>query len=310
MNDPNFYEKRVKNYTKSFLDNLRDVDNELDIMAGLSNAPGLLYGMDKLINRKKIESLLEERIRDQIENKNQDPEPYIQEVDDAQEFINDIKPTPIIEPIITPSVVPKPEPRVHINDEEYRLKKIKKKKKQILNEKIQLLTYLDRLKRKGISVKELDVNSGFDEIKFEVTKHRQRRKIEFGKHIFTQILLDIIRIIEFISMRIEIVNLHLDGWHRNVRYHLDEYDDVIEEIVEKYSQSSDGDEGISISPEAKLGLLLLVSAIDHSASNSGVSSGIGSVKSLFGGETKVETPTDDLDADILKEIEEEKLKFN
>lgn len=329
--------RRSKAYTKIFLNDLRNVDNEMDIMVKLSKGPGLLYGLDKLINRKKIENLLEERIRDQIEETKHpedfssnieheylDHDDHLYNEDESHKSYDKSEEKEYEEIHEDVPLHPHEEPdnNYHRSDPEYerrteyeKVKKLRKKKKmkakQLLNEKIQLLTYLDRIKRKGVIVREeLDVHSPFDEIKYEVMKHRQRRKIEFGKHIFTQILLDIIRIIEFISTKIEIVNLHLEGWHRNVRYHLDEYDDVIEEIVEKYSKG----EGAGMSPEAKLGLLLLVSAVDHSASNSGVSSGIGSVKSLFGGgKQRDDIPQnasgDNIDEDILREIEEEKLKF-
>jgi len=349
--DPN------RRHLNSFLNDLEKETQEFDILAKLANAPGLLYGMDKLINRDKIEALMEDKIKEQMDptfneqifdnsftqnvNNNETMEPMEQneptiykqpininpqhtETKNPISYINNTKPIPYppqranISPHMpTNGFLPKNNDLSNnyrqSNFEEYkRMKKRKKRRQtQILNEKVTLLTYLDRLKRKGVIIQTLDINSNFEEIKLEALKHRRRRKIEFGKHIFIQILLDIIKIIELISTKIEMVDLHLKGWHRNVQYHLNEYDDIIEDIVEKYT-GTDDDEGSSMPPEAKLGLLLLVSAIEHAASNSSVGSNIGSIKQLFTSSTPPSTPTqsnfdDELDDEsILAEIEKER----
>jgi hypothetical protein len=286
--------------------------------------------MDKIINRDKIETIIEEKIKEQ-----QNPNYVSQYSDDYNStnindntyndhIQNDISTSQIsqISQITSTQIPPK-----FINnnlksnyefekDSKYRDKKLRKKKErrklQILNEKITLLEYLDRLKLKGVIVKKLDINSDFEEIKYEALKHRQRRKIEFGKHIFTQVLLDIIKVIELISTKFTIVDLHLNGWHRNVQYHLDLYEDIIEDIVEKYTKRDDngkGESGYSMSPEVKLGLLLLVSAVEHGASNSSVGSNLGSIKKLFtnSNNNNNNTQNDDIsDEQLLAEIEKER----
>ena len=161
------------------------------------------------------------------------------------------------------------------------------------------------MKEKGEVVKNCDINSGYSEIRYETTRVRHLRRMKFGKHIFTQTLLDVIRLVEFLSTKIEIIDFHLDGWHKNVQYNLEEFDDVIEEIVEKYTR---GDDEGSMSPETKLGLLLLLSAVEHSTSNAGMSSGLGQIRSLFGGVQRKNKGDDEIDPDILKEIEREKNK--
>ena len=98
------------------------------------------------------------------------------------------------------------------NDYEYN----KKKKKSEENEKIKMLAYLDRLKTKGIKVKNFDITDDYIQIKSEVSKQRQHRKIQFGKHIFTRVLLNITRAIEFLSKKSDVIDLNLDGWSRNV----------------------------------------------------------------------------------------------
>jgi len=370
-----------RKYLNNFLNELEKETEEFDILSKLANAPGLLYGMDKLINRDKIEALMEDKIKEQmdpsIENNysysqtnqntstntytnvfpNSNANEYQNEPINIQnpsfgvaKFIDDNfepreqrepddyksqhHPTPyqsateVIRsgqspsPYNRPPLPPQSRFRRTNYDEYKRLKKKKKRRQmQILNEKITLLTYLDRLKRKGIIVRPLDANSNFQDIKLEALKHRQRRKIEFGKHIFTQILLDIIKIIELITTKIEIVDLHLTGWHRNVQYHLNEYDDIIEDIVDKYTSTDEGD-GPSMPPEAKLGLLLLVSAVEHAASNSSVGSSVGSIKQLFTSSSNDFTPPqpnsnfekakpsnfedDEYDEALLAEIEKER----
>lgn len=294
---------RADHYTRRFLDELKLIDDEYEIMSKLSNAPGILFGMDKLINRDKIEHILQQRVNDNLHPDYDDSGFMNTGANNYDANVSFDK--PIGSENKYKSV---PDYKSSSNQEEdyerIRLRK-EKKQKRLLQDKYKMLAYLDRMREKGEVVKNCDINSGYGEIRYETTRVRHLRRMKFGKHIFTQVLLDVIRLVEFISTKIEIIDLHLNGWHKNVQYNLEEFDDVIEEIVEKYTQ---GDEEGTMSPETKLGLLLLLSAVEHSTSNAGMSSGLGQIRSLFGGVQKRNKEDDDIDPDILREIEREKNK--
>ena len=307
---------RSSHYTQRFLDELRTIDDEYEVMSKLNNAPGILFGMDKLINRDKIESLLQNRVNEAINPDNDDDymitdhytnqEQYREPEQSSTHNVSFDK--PMDKPMDKPKSIDNQRPIIHTKEDYERLRiRKEKKQKRLLQEKYTMLAYLDRMREKGVVVKPCDINSGYSEIKYETTRIRHQRRIHFGRHVFVSGLLDVIRIIEFISNKIEIINLHLDGWSQNVQYNLEEFDDVIEEIVEKWTSTDD--EGGSMSPEAKLGILLILSAVEHSTAQAGMSGSLGHIRSLFGSQKKIERNNDDdIDPDILKDIEKEILK--
>lgn len=311
---------RSSHYTQRFLDELRTIDDEYEVMSKLNNAPGILFGMDKLINRDKIESLLQDRVNDAINPDNDDDymitdhysnqerhrEPEREPEPERSSSSHNVSfDRPMDKPQSSSTDYQRPITRTKEDYERLRIRK-DKKQKRMLQEKYTMLAYLDRMREKGVVVKPCDINSGYSEIKYETTRIRHQRRIHFGRHVFVSGLLDVIRIIEFISTKIEIINLHLDGWSQNVQYNLEEFDDVIEEIVEKWTSTDD--EGGSMGPEAKLGILLLLSAVEHSTAQAGMSGSLGHIRSLFGSQKKIERNDDDIDPDILKDIEKEILK--
>jgi hypothetical protein len=327
---------KANRYTERFLDELRTIEDEYEVMSKLSNAPGLLFGMDKLINREKLEYILQNRVNNAV-NGGEDDQQYAD--DDyymmTDQYANDQKNeigseyrnqqnynnkdttknhnVSFENPIGGKSksnndrrIDYSRRPRTKEEFDRLRIRK-EKKQKRMLKEKYTMLAYLDRMREKGFQVKTYDINSGYSEIKCETMRMRQERRIHFGRHVFVSGLLDVIRIVEYLSNKIEIINLHLDGWSQNVQYNLEEFDDVIEEIVEKWvATGDDDDENSAWSPEAKLGILLLLSAVEHSTAQAGMSGGLGHIRNLFGNSVDNnmnKKKNDDIDLDILKDIE-------
>jgi len=68
---------KSSHYTRRFLDELRTIDDEYEVMSKLTNAPGLLFGIDKLINRDKIENLLQDRVTDAVNPDNFDDDNFM-----------------------------------------------------------------------------------------------------------------------------------------------------------------------------------------------------------------------------------------
>lgn len=304
---------KSSHYTRRFLDELRTIDDEYEIMSKLNNAPGLLFGIDKLINRDKIENLLQDRVNDAINPENFDDENFMMTEQYSNNTFSKNHNVSFDQPINNnnkttnnPDYIDYKKPVTKEDYERIRIRKEKKQKK-ILQEKYTMLAYLDRMREKGVVVKPYDINASYSEIKYETTRIRHQRRIHFGRHVFISGLLDVIRIIEYLSTKIEIINLHLDGWSQNVQYNLEEFDDVIEEIVDKWTSS---DEETSMSPELKLGILLLLSAVEHSTAQAGMSGSLGHIRNLFGGgnngQKNINNNDDDIDPEILKEIEKEK----
>lgn len=324
----------VDEQTNKFFNSIVNDNNEIIISKLDQNAPGYLNGISALINKGLLEEIVIEKINDDNLSKNRNVE-FSNEINDdfARENImfdtpttdntvitvNDLLSDKKIPAAISSSAVYntindtyKSEEGSNDYDQRPKNKQRKEKEKLRFNKKIKLLSYLDRMREKGERIKDFDVETDYEELKYTAYKIRKQRKLKLGKNIFKGVLLDVVKLIEILSAKQELVNLHLDGWHTNLKYQLNEYDDVVDDIVEKYIGSSEGSDGPSMSPEWTLGLVILLSGIDHSATNAGISSNLGNIRGLIdvtrSNKPRVNQPVakEYSDEDLLREIDDEK----
>lgn len=123
-------------------------------------------------------------------------------------------------------------------------------------------------------------------------------------------MIKLVSILEVLSKKITYFDLHLDNWSKNVEYNLYEYDDVIDELIEKY-MTKERDDGsgiidVNIPPEIKLLLILCISAVQTSSQSIGELDELSSIllkKKQESIDSKLDPQlSDDM---ILKEIHEE-----
>lgn len=307
----------------------KDAINMLD-----ANAPGYLFELNKIINKGILEKKIETQVKDDLMGYNRTDEIYNDIKKDTNLFENKTintdtrissqqpsrydemseinKNSERIERCENSSKYPSfdsSENRLHRYK---KLKKIKRRRERELHdEKIKLLAYLDRMKAKGLRIKDLNTSDDFDDIRRETKRIREERKLKFGKDVFTHVFMGVITLIEKISKNIEATSGLLDGWSQNIKYRLDDYDDVIEDIVEKYSES---EEDGGFSPELKLGFLVFMSMVEHATSNIGFSKTFGTggseTKKMFGNISLDDNTEFNMnDEDLLREIENEKNMF-
>lgn len=307
-----------------------------DFIGKLSEeGPGYLYGMDRVINREQIEAKMELKVMRKLNGISAPPDNYPVEnsnnIDDnnnnysGNNFSNNNYSSNDFQQDYNSNNNQDYDSGSNYdyqdddcwNDYETKNKDIKKMKRikkirmeKIASEKIKMLNYLDKLRDKGVDIEQLSDDTPFEKVKRLTMKHRQKRKIEFGKDIFIKILLDLIKLIEYGSSQIDILGINLEGWHSSVKFSLTEHDDIVEEIIENHT----GEEGEGFSPEVKLGILLLMSGVDIAASNGGIKSKFGGIANLFSSakETEKNLPNYDYNFDfdednIEKEIEARKL---
>ena len=121
----------------------------------------------------------------------------------------------------------------------------------ILDEKKKILFELERLRRRGIPIsKEYSLASNIDEMKTEFENIKKQREVENSVMFSRKMLMAFVTAIEFLNNRFDPFELKLDGWSENVHEGVQEYDDIFEELHEKYKSTG------KMAPELKLLLSL------------------------------------------------------
>ncbi len=142
------------------------------------------------------------------------------------------------------------------NDEVYEdddeVSQISEKKKEMSYEEIQqekqkLLFNLDRLQKQGYPPsKRYSMASSFEDISYEHERLKKQRDVEKSIKFSRKILMAFTSGIEFLNNRFDPLDLKLDGWSENMMENVNDYDEVFEELHDKYGES------VKMAPELKL----------------------------------------------------------
>jgi len=128
--------------------------------------------------------------------------------------------------------------------------------------KFELLCKLERLKKKGVIVpRTYTMNSDYEEIKYEYEKLHNERLMDNSVKMYRQMLVSTTTAVEYFNTKANPFDFYLDGWSDHVYSQQHDYDEIFEEIYEKYS-----DQG-SLAPELRLCLSLGGSALMYHLSN-------------------------------------------
>jgi len=122
--------------------------------------------------------------------------------------------------------------------------------------KIELLRKLCELKAKGYKLsKEYNYNSSIEEMEYEYDLLKSFADKRNGVKLYKNIILNACSVIEFMNEKYDPFSFKLSGWSKHMDMEVDSYEDVLEELYEKYRGR-----GKSMPPELKLFLLILASA--------------------------------------------------
>lgn len=122
--------------------------------------------------------------------------------------------------------------------------------------KIELLRRLSEIKTKGYKLsKEYDFNSSIEEMQYEYDLLKSFAEKRNGIKLYKNILLNVTSAVEFVNEKYDPFDFHLSGWSEHLSYDIDSYDDVLEDLYEKYKGT-----GKKMPPEIKLLLLIIASA--------------------------------------------------
>ncbi len=134
---------------------------------------------------------------------------------------------------------------------------------EIQKAKFDLLCKFDRLKEKGVKIpKMFSMSSDYDEMKNEYEKLIHHRKMDNSVKMQRRILITAISGMEWLNGKFDPFDIKLDGWSETVHEGINEYDDVFEELYEKYQGSG------SMAPELRLCFMVAVSAFMYHLQNS------------------------------------------
>lgn len=127
---------------------------------------------------------------------------------------------------------------------------------EIQQQKAYYLSQLKRLEKKGhVSSRRLNMEHDLEEISGEVVKIRKEIEIDRGINYCRQGLMFCVSTVEMLNTKYDPFGVDLDGWSNMIMADRESYDDVFEELYEKYSSK------VAMAPEIKLISMIAGSAM-------------------------------------------------
>ena len=118
---------------------------------------------------------------------------------------------------------------------------------EIQQEKQKILFNLERLQKQGYPPsKRYSMASSIEDMQFEHDRLKKQRDVEKSIKFSRKILMALVSGVEFLNTKFDPFDVRLDGWSENIMENVNDYDEVFEELHDKYSDS------VKMAPELKL----------------------------------------------------------
>ena len=129
-------------------------------------------------------------------------------------------------------------------------------REDMLKEKFEVLKKLEALEKRGVEIsKKYTMESSFMEMQGEYETIVAGKERENAVKFQGKMLMACITGVEFLNNRFDPFDLKLDGWSEQVNENISDYDEIFQELHEKYSSKA------KMAPELKLLFQLGGSAI-------------------------------------------------
>jgi hypothetical protein len=129
-------------------------------------------------------------------------------------------------------------------------------------EKIDHLNKLQRLEQKGFPVsKRYTMDNTLDEMKQEYLRLVDARNLEASLRFQRQALMSVVTGVQYLNGRFDPFDLKLDGWSESVHENVEDFDEIFEELYDKYKERG------KMPPEARLVMALAGSGFMCHVSN-------------------------------------------
>ena len=121
----------------------------------------------------------------------------------------------------------------------------------ILNAKRELLYQFERLERKGTQLpKKFTMASNLEEMKLELDRLKRDRDVDQSVKFQRKVMMTVVTGMELMNNKFDPVGARLDGWSESINDNIDDYDEVFEELHDKYKGKA------KMAPEFKLMFML------------------------------------------------------
>jgi hypothetical protein len=128
--------------------------------------------------------------------------------------------------------------------------------------KMDLMCKFDRLRDKGMRIpKTFSMSSDYEEMKYEYERLTSQRKIDASVKMQRHMLISVVTGMEFLNNKFDPFSVKLDNWSEQVNESIHDYDDIFEELYEKYKEKG------QMAPEVRLLFTLFGSAFMFHLSN-------------------------------------------
>lgn len=133
-----------------------------------------------------------------------------------------------------------------------------------LNEKKEILYQMDRLEAKGYRLpRKFSMQSDLEEMRSEYHRILREKDVDASVRFQRKMMMAMVTGMEFLNGRFDPFGVKLDGWSEQVHENITDYDDIFEELHEKYKST-----GKKMAPELRLMLSLSGSAFMFHLTNS------------------------------------------
>lgn len=141
--------------------------------------------------------------------------------------------------------------------------KREKTMEEILAEKQEFLFRLERLEAQGYPPsKKFTINSRYEDIKMEYDRLKRQRDVKKSIKFSRNVLMAFVSGVEFLNDRFDPFDIKLGGWTQSINENLDDYDEIFEELHDKYKEK------VKTPPELRLLMMVGGSAFMFHMSNS------------------------------------------
>lgn len=121
----------------------------------------------------------------------------------------------------------------------------------ILNAKREMLYQFERMERKGIQLpRKFTLASNLEEMKVELDRLKRDREVDQSVKFQRKVMMTIVTGAELLNNKFDPVGARLDGWSESINDNIDDYDEVFEELHDKYKGKA------KMAPELKLLFML------------------------------------------------------
>jgi len=130
-------------------------------------------------------------------------------------------------------------------------------------EKADLINKLSRLESKGFTIsKRFTMDNSLDEIKQEFERLMDARNLEGSIKFQRQMMMGVVTGLELMNNKFNPFDWQLEGWSESIHENIDDYDEVFEELYDKYKTKG------NMPPEARLLFMMVGSGFMFHMSNS------------------------------------------